>query len=136
MNTEIEIHDSRVSKIAIQGNTVVVHFQWAYLHKSNGRPGVDAGTGWVQEARLTLAEAVVRGDYPTWPCDLMDGELIAGDERYPNHIPVPFETSVSTELHLVCDSIHTITIAGTGAKLELIGVPRYVEEFTPDRPSA
>ena len=54
MNTVIEIHDSRVTEISNRNGTVIVHFQPTYLHKSEGRPGLDAGTGWVQEARLIL----------------------------------------------------------------------------------
>jgi hypothetical protein len=136
MNTVIEIHDSRVTEIANRNGTVIVHFQPAYLHKSEDRPAFDAGTGWVQEARLIFAEAAASGDYPEWPCDVMDGELIADGERHSNLIPVPFETSMLTELRLVCDSIHTVTVTGRGAKLELIGEPRYVEEFRPHNPAA
>jgi hypothetical protein len=62
---------------------------------------------------------------------VMDGELIVCGERHPNLIPVPFETSMLTELRLVCDSVHTVTVTGRGARLELIGEPRYVEEFRP-----
>jgi hypothetical protein len=135
MNTVIEIHDSRVTEIVNRNGTVIVHFQPAYLHKSEGRPAFDAGTGWVQEARLIFAEAAASGDYPEWPCDVMDGELIADGERHSNLIPVPFETYMLTELRLVCDSIHTVTVTGRGAKLELIGEPRYVEEFRPHNPA-
>jgi len=28
----------------------------AYIHESNGAPGIDAGSGWVQEARFMLTE--------------------------------------------------------------------------------
>src|SRR4051794_26044842 len=73
VNTAIEIHDSRVTEIACRDGAVIVHFRPAYLHKSEGRPAFDAGTGWVQEARLIFADAAASGDYPKWPCDVMDG---------------------------------------------------------------
>ena len=76
MNSTIEIHDSRVAEICKCDGTVIVHFLPAYLHKSEGRPVFDAGTGWVQEARLIFTEASVEGDYPDWPCDIADGEII------------------------------------------------------------
>jgi len=141
VNTVIEIHDSRVTAIANRDGMVIVHFQPAYLHKSEGRPGFDAGTGWVQEARLTFAEAAISGDFPDWPCDVMNGELIVGGERHLNSIPVPFvpvpfETPALTELHMVCDSVHTVTVTGRGVRLELVGEPRYVEEFKPQNPAA
>ena len=92
----------------------------------------DAGTGWVQEVCLIFADAATVGDYPEWTCDVMDGELIVGGERHRNLIPVPFKTSMLTELRLVCDSLQAVTVTGRGARLELVGEPRYVEEFKPD----
>jgi len=128
VNTIIEIHDSTIAAIARVGATVVVHFQPAYLHKSEGRPGVDPGTGWVQEVRLIFADAAISGDWPELPCDVMDGEMTVGGERYPNWIPVPFATPKLAELRLVCDDFHTVTVEGRGVTLELIGEPRFIEE--------
>ncbi|HEY7220575.1 MAG TPA: hypothetical protein VH985_19525 [Candidatus Binatia bacterium] len=108
-----------------------MHFLPAYPHKSKGRPGFDAGTGWVQDARLIFADASATGDFPELPCDVMDGELIFGDERRDNHIPIPLAITAPTELRLVFDSIHTVTVTGRGVRLELLGEARYVEEFKP-----
>lgn len=131
MNTTIEIHDSRVAEITEQNGTVTVHFLPAYLHKSEGRPAIDAGTGWIQEARLIFSEASISGDFPDWPCDIMGGEIVVGGERHNNLIPVPLEVAKPTELRLICDSIHMVTIASRGVRLELVGTPKYAEEFRP-----
>jgi hypothetical protein len=128
MNTTIEIHDSRVAGINRQDSTVIVHFLPAYLHKSEGRPAFDRGTGWVQEARLIFTEGSVSGDFPKWPCDIMAGEIIVNGERHTNLIPVPLGMENFTKLILNCDSIHTVTVTGNGVRLELIGNPKYVEE--------
>ena len=64
MNSIIEIHDSTVAEISERDGTVIVHFLAAYLHKSEGRPAFDSGTGWAQEARLIFSEASVSGDFP------------------------------------------------------------------------
>ena len=111
--------------------TVTVHFLPAYLHKSEGRPGLDPGTGWVQEARLFFAEASVSGDVPDFPCEVVEGELVVGAERYDNAIPVPLEVTAHVELRLVFDATHTVAISGRSVRLELLGEPRYVEEFKP-----
>ena len=129
MNTTIEIHDSKVTNITQHDGTVIVHFLPAYLHKSEGRPGLDAGTGWVQEAQLIFSEASVRGDSPEWPCNLRGGEIIVDGHRHENSIPVPLEVTEPTELRLICDPAHTITVTGRGVRLELIGEPRLVEAF-------
>jgi hypothetical protein len=47
MNTNIELHDSVVANIATLEGAAIVSFQPAYLHKSEGRPGFDAGSGWL-----------------------------------------------------------------------------------------
>ena len=65
----------------------------------------------------------------------MDGELIVGGERHTNLIPVPLEVEKLIELSLICDSIHTIKVTGTGVRLELFGEPKYVEEFKRRNPT-
>ena len=35
------------------------------------------------------------------------------------------------ELRLICDSVHTVTVRSRGVRLDLVGEPRYVEEFEP-----
>src|SRR5215469_15090319 len=117
MNSVIEIHDSRVAEISQCDGTVTVHFRPAYLHKSEGRPAVDSGTGWVQEARLVFSKASVIGNFPEWPCDIMDGEIILGGERHCNLIPVPLDVAKVTELRLICDSVHTVTVSGWEVRL-------------------
>lgn len=131
VNIAIELHDSIVAGIAKHSGEVVVHFLPAYLHKSEGRPGIDPGTGWVQEARLIFADALTGGAFPGLPCTVMEGELAVGAERYENEVPVPLVVIARTELRLVFDAMHTVTVTGRAVRLELLGEPRYVEEFTP-----
>jgi hypothetical protein len=129
MNSTIEIHDSRVAEISECDGTVIVHFKPAYLHKSDGRPAFDSGTTWAQEARLIFSEASVVGDFPEWPCDVMDGEIVLDGVCHSNLIPVLLEIETPTELRLVCDSAHTVTVASKRVRMELIDEPRFVEEF-------
>ena len=131
VNATIELHDSIVAEITERYGEVIIHFRPAYLHKSEDRPGVDAGTGWVQEARLVFMGASVGGSVPDLPCAVMDGELVVGTEQHDNQIPVPFAIAAHTELRIIFDSVHTVTVNGQGVRLELLGEPRYVEEFKP-----
>jgi len=129
VNTIIELHDSTVAEIVTREGTVIVHLLPAYLHKSEGQPGFNPGTGWVQEARLIFAHASTIGSFPDLPCDVMDGELFVGRERHENEIPVLLDVTASIELRLIFDSMHTVTVTGRGIRLEMIGEPKYVEEF-------
>jgi hypothetical protein len=129
MNTMIELHDSAVATIEGQQGETVVHFLPACLHKSEGRPGYDPGTGWVQEARLFFRDASVNGEFPDLPCDVMDGALTIDGERHDNHIPVPLESEACAELRLVFDSVHAVTVTGRGVRLQFSGEPQYVSYF-------
>jgi hypothetical protein len=128
VNTIIELHDSKIGEIAKQGDTVVVHFLKAYLHKSEGRPGFDCGTGWTQSAKLIFASASASGNFPDLPCDVMGGDLVVGGQLHANMIPVPLDVAAPVKLRLVFDSIHTVLIIGQGVRLEFLGEPKYVEE--------
>jgi len=59
----------------------------------------------------------------------MDGELVVGGERHSNEIPVPLEVTATSELRLIFDSVHVVKIIGRGVRLDLVGEPKYVEEF-------
>jgi hypothetical protein len=131
VNTEIEIHDSRVIKIDESDGVVIVHFKPAYLHKSEGRSGINVASGWVQEAKLIFSDATIHGDFSDWPCDLIDGEIIINGARHDNSIPVPLESSGHIEARFVCDEIHVMRIAGCEVRLDLIGEPKFVEGFNP-----
>ena len=127
------MHDSRVAAISGRNGTVVVHFQPAYLHKSEGRPAFDHGTGWEQEARLIFFEASVSGDFPDWPCNIMEGEIEVDGKRHDNLIPVPLAGLKSAKLSFIFDSIHTVRISSFGVRLELVAEPKYIEEFKPQK---
>jgi hypothetical protein len=131
VNTIIELHDSTVAEFATRDGESTVQFRPAYLHKSKGRPGFDVGTGWVQEARLLFTGTSVDGLLPQLPCDIIDGDLTVGDERYENAIPVPLDAATPTQLRLIFDPTHTVTIRSRSVRLDLLGEPKYVEEFKP-----
>jgi hypothetical protein len=111
-NRAIEFHDST--------------FSAAYIHESNGEPGQDAGSGWVQEIRLHISEASLSGEIPETPCDLWDGEIRLGNELL-QMVPIPLDYKGAVEISLEQDG--KITIAGTQVRQELIEDPTYIEEF-------
>jgi hypothetical protein len=130
MNISIELHDSCVSDVARGSGTVTVRFAPAYVHKSEGCPGVDPGTGWIQDAALVVDEGALRGTIPDLPCDISDGELKVGDQLHPNAIPLPLDTVEALELKILFVSGDAVVISGRGARLELLGESKYVEDFS------
>ena len=54
-----------------------------------------------------------------------------GDEFLRNEIPIPLSHKGIVELGLESWNDEVVLIAGNSAELELIGEPKYVEEFRP-----
>lgn len=134
MNAAIEIHDSHLTGIEKRGAVLEVHLS-AYIHKSEGEPGVDRGTGWTQDAILAFADGVVEGLPKSWPVDLGDGELRWEGQTRHNVIPIPFQStgSVSLTLRPMWDFDHPIVASGSSVQLQLKGTARYIEDFPGSR---
>lgn len=123
----IELHDSTLESVTTIDTTAIVYFVPAYVHESAGEPGLDAGSGWVQEVRLYVPNAHITGALSELPCEIWDGELTVDGERFGNCIPLPLERQGEVRLHIEC--VADIHISGTAVRLEPFREPRYVEEF-------
>jgi len=130
MKLFIELHDSTVGAIERRDGAVVVHFLPAYLHKHECIQGIERRTGWLQEATLVFTGATISGDLPEFPCDISDGELIAGEDRHDNMLPAPLEITAPAGLRLVFVSGRKATVTGGSVRLELLGEPKYLEDLT------
>jgi hypothetical protein len=62
-NRVIEIHDSALDQIADEDGVAVLHFPQVYIHSSEGRPAIDTGTGWTQEAVIRIENAHIEGEF-------------------------------------------------------------------------
>jgi hypothetical protein len=51
VNAAIELHDSQVVAVESATGTIIVWLA-AYVHRSDGRPGFDPGSGWSQRVAL------------------------------------------------------------------------------------
>jgi hypothetical protein len=132
-NRAIEIHDSLLAEVSFFQSEVQLHFSSAYIHQSEGVPLRDAGSGWVQKAILRIRDARVEGAFSEFPVDLWDGQIRMGQNILDNEIPVPLHHQGVFELRLETWRLEkeVVTFAGSGAELELLGEPEYVEEFRP-----
>ena len=130
MNTAIELHDSDLSAITPDGTSLVLSFAPAYLHRSAGRPGYDAGSGWTQAATLTFSGASV-SFVPELPSTVYDGWLSVGGVRHDNLVSVGAAFEAPCELGLVVGGSEPVVVRGVGLTIHLQGEPTYIEEFTP-----
>lgn len=104
-----------------------LRFSAAYIHQSEGEPGVDAGSGWVQELSLHVSDASLSGEILDLPCDLWDGSVLLDEKRFDNCVPIPLDYRGRVEVNLEQDG--KLTVIGTRLQVELLGQPKYVEEF-------
>jgi hypothetical protein len=128
MKSGLELHDSRVDEINVSNGNVSVHFSYAYIHKSKGKPGRDSGTGWSQEALLVLSDVTTCGPLPTLPNTISDGFLEVGGIKH-TLLPLPFKRKVGAKLDLVFSDGARLEIRGSRPTVELLGQPIYVDDF-------
>ncbi|HEX3586302.1 MAG TPA: hypothetical protein VH024_09920 [Candidatus Angelobacter sp.] len=131
-NRVIEIHDSELKSIAVSNGEIVLELSPAYIHQSEGRPGMDAGTGWLQDAVIRILGEEISGSFSELPCDLWDGQLKLPDESLDNTIPIPLSVEGHIELQLTSCSGESVQIRGDGITLQLRGEPRYLEKASAD----
>jgi len=129
MNTAIELHDSRVIGITPSDSSVIVRFRPAYVHRSDGRPGFDPGSGWVQDCDLVVSEAVLESNFPVMPWVLDDGWLSFDDEVFENLMPLPLDVRGAVQFSARGLNGERQDILGTRATVSAVGEARYVELF-------
>jgi len=129
MASALELYDSRVSRIEERDGIVSVHFSHAYIHKSSGAPGKSAGTGWSQEAVLTLFDVASLPELPPLPNTISEGFLEVGGIRH-ELIPLPFKRKVAARLVLVFVDGTQIEIDGNMPVIELKGNAIFLEDFS------
>ena len=125
--------------IALQNGMAVLYFPQVYIHSSEGRPGIDAGTGWTQEALIRIENAHIDGKlsnesnetYTGQAHCLSDGSLRIDGSVSDNLIPIPLDVKGDIELTLELRGGGIVHVHGNSASLELIGIAEYVEEFHP-----
>lgn len=137
-NRAIEIHDSALDRISLENGVALLHFPEVYIHSSSGRPAIDAGQGWTQEALIRIGNAQIEGKfsqesreaYGGYAHYLSDGSLRINGFVSDNLIPIPLDVQGEIELTLECWG-DVVRVCGNSARLELIGTAEYVEEFHP-----
>jgi hypothetical protein len=132
-NRAIEIHDSVLAGVSFSQGEAQLDFSSVYIHQSEGVPGSDPGSGWVQRAILRIHDARMEGAFSEFPVDLSGGKIQIGNNFWDNIIPLPLRHKGVLELHFqaMWQGQVIVSFSGSGAELELLGEPEYVEEVRP-----
>jgi hypothetical protein len=126
---KIEIHDSELKTVTVSDGNIVLELSPAYIHMSDCRPGIDVGTGWLQNAVFCVRRGEILGSISDLPCDLWEGYLKVNGELFDNLVPIPLDSAGNIELQLTSVSGESLQVRGNGITLELLGEPEYIEKF-------
>ena len=129
-STSIELTGSRITTVTVDGDTVRVEFEPAYLIKS--MTGSVERTRWWQNGALVFEGARVDDEnpLPTLPAECLGGDVGENVYTYRDMIPVPLNSRGRAHCALrVGDGV--IRIDGDAVRLEMRDVAKYIEHLRP-----
>ncbi len=128
MQSALELHDSIIASVEQSGNSLLLHFSSAYIHQSEGNPGVSSGEGFAQPALLEFTGASWSERLPSQPEVISDGEIVVVGKVL-SLIPCDFQISSPVQARFVFVSGHTLTISAASISLKLTGAAQWVESY-------
>ena len=127
-NAAVEFHDSKLGAIETESDKITIRFQPAYVHRSEGVPGIDAGTGWSQDAVMVLDGCTFSGNVAETPMAIWDGTFTVGDQAFNGYVPVPFDRVGDVQVSITLLDGSEIRISAKQVHFELLGDPTFVED--------
>jgi hypothetical protein len=128
MNEAIELHDSVLERVTETADGVVIRLT-AYVHRSQGIPGHDSGTGWSQPADITVHHGRVTAQTATPPCCL-DGGTVNGEfGRIENVLPLPFRMSGPSQVQLDGLGGEVLVVKGANVEVTMLDKPDLLDEY-------
>jgi len=128
LNATLEFHDSEVRSVEPREASLLVTFSAAYVHRSNGHPGIDSGSGYVQAVEMEFLDATWNGPMTECVGRLSDG-IVTSNGIARSLIQVPFSSNgpVSSELQFSNGSL--LSIRAQKLICRFAGEPNFVEVF-------
>lgn len=130
-STSIALAGSQITAVKIDGDTVRVEFEPAYLIKH--MTGSVEQTRWWQNGALVFEGAEVEGEspLPVLPGECRGGDVGENIYTYRDMVPVPLESRGRAHCALQVGEDGLIRISGTAVRLEMHDVPKYIEHLRP-----
>lgn len=128
MNRGVEFHDSEVRLIEHPQGSVRMFFEPAYIHVSNGRPGVDSGEGHVQAAELVFETATCDEIPPECSGALSDGAVTVDGVSY-SLLPVPFIATGEVSAYFIFCTGAILKLSAKSVLCTVYGPSRFIETF-------
>ena len=129
-STSIELPGSRITAVTVDGGTVRIEFDPAYLVKN--MTGSVERTRWRQSGALVFEGAVLDEDspLPDFPVECTGGDVGENVYTYRDMIPVPLASRGHAHCTLKAGE-RVIRVSGSAVRLDMCEVPRYIEHIRP-----
>lgn len=113
----------------MSGGALHVVFESAYVHRSSGQPGIDAGSGYAQPAEMVFSEA--QYSEADGPCTgaVSDGVISTEGAKFENVVPLPFSALGHVSATITFVSGGVLKVTGRGVSCVATGPARFVETF-------
>ncbi len=131
-STSIELPGSKVAAVEMDGDTIRVVLEPAFLIKS--MTGSAERTRWWQNGVLLFEQARLdeASPLPDFPAACQGGDVGENVYTYRDMIPVPLESWGRAHCALRFADDRVISIEAAGVRLEMVDVPKYIEHLRPD----
>lgn len=134
MNVSIEMHDSECLSVDIAETGTGFVLLDAYVHRTDGEPGVSPGEGGVQRIRMRFEGMTVQGQIGELPAGIYEGSLTVGASFQDNMVPFPATYPGPVRLYMMLsEDARTVEVIGQGVSIATEGEFHFVEQFTPHR---
>jgi hypothetical protein len=132
-STSIDLVGSKISSVSVEGSTVKVRFEPAYLIKT--MTGSVERTRWWQNGYLIFEGAQLDDAQalPQLPADCAGGDVGENVYTYRDMVPVPLESVGRAHCDLKVEGSDTpIRVQAEAVTLELEDVAKYIEHLRPE----
>lgn len=131
-SSSIELPGCRIASVTVDGGTVRVRFEPAYIIKT--MTGSVERTRWWQNGELVFEGAELEGELPALPAECSGGDVGENIYTYRDMIPLPLESAGQAHCDLkLADSDLNIRVRGTALSLKMEEVPKYIEHIRPEQ---
>jgi hypothetical protein len=129
MKSAIEFQGSEVVELKVEEGALHVVLEPAYVHRSQGRPGVDSGSGFLQSAEIVFADAKYVEKEGPGSGSITEGFVTVAGKRYSDMMPLPITATgvVTAEFTFESGSVLSVTAAGINCFSK--GPASFVEEY-------
>lgn len=132
-STSIELAGSKISEVLIDGDTIKVRFEPAYLVKT--MTGSVERTRWWQNGYLVFESAALLEDHPlpNLPAECAGGDVGENIYTYRDMVPVPLQSQGHAHCKLKIEGQEElIAVEASTINLEMEDVPKYIEHIRPE----